>query len=600
MRRNELWMLLALAAALLLAASVARADAPSESDGRAAESVFTEMVRERLRSWFGPDVLPERLALALSTEGDRCAETGFAEIYWRVSGGVPPYEIIVDGQQVSRGWGWGVPVRCHPPATNLPPCDPRRSSRRMVQATATDSRGVSAKTEARIELGEPPSPAEPGAILHDASAGAGLRLSWTPPLAIPPICAYELQYQATAWDATNWPDPWTTISDAIAASATEHVHNSLDSDRRYRYRLRARNNLGAGDWSSAFPEVGLRPGAPLLEARTAASGSVALSWSAGPTDATLWEYRQRQNGGSWSAWTAIASADASTAEHTVSGLTEDATYHFQVRAHTASGSGPASATAIAVAGLTPSTPISLAYANYDATGGATAPGAFSLLSNARDLSSGVADYADATTAAALLVNAIGYAGSSHADSLDAVVVGDVLTWEIGWRCWFAYRVTALLSDPPAPARKLFAVELTARDPCVGPINARGYIPIVRGPPPSEPRIGADGIRILPVDHPVEGGHTYRISDYGSPGWIVIDIPAGMRLTYTGGGLNSDATTTVTLEHEASGAALFLKFGTGNEEDRYIPTEPSTSAEAQDVGALFDAIVESARYQPQPR
>lgn len=46
--------------------------------------------------------------------------------------------------------------------------------------------------------------------------------------------------------------------------------------------------------------------------------------------------------------------------------------------------------------------------------------------------------------------------------------------------------------------------------------------------------------------------------------------------------------------------LFLKFGTGSEEGRYIPTEPSTSAETQDVGALFDAIVESARQQPLPR
>lgn len=81
---------------------------------------------------------------------------------------------------------------------------------------------------------------------------------------------------------------------------------------------------------------------------------------------------------------------------------------------------------------------------------------------------------------------------------------------------------------------------------------------------------------------------------------MIDIPAGMQLTYTGGGLNSDGTTTVTLKHEASGAALFLTFGTGSEEGRYIPAERSSGAEARDVGTLFDAIVESARDQPQPR
>jgi len=286
MQRRTLWILLALTTALLLAANAARADAPSESENQAAESVFTESVPEALRSWFGPATFPPRLTLRLSTEGDRCAETGFAEIYWRVSGGVPPYEIVVDGQQVTRGWGWAVPVRCHPPATDLPPCDPLRSSHRTVRATATDSRGISAKAEARIALGEPPSPAEPGAVLQGTSVAAGLLLSWTPRLAVPPICTYELQYQATAWDATSWPDSWATISDAVAANATEYLHDGLDLDRRYRYRLRAANNLGAGDWSPVFPETGARPSAPVLEARTAASGSVALSWSAGPTGAT--------------------------------------------------------------------------------------------------------------------------------------------------------------------------------------------------------------------------------------------------------------------------------------------------------------------------
>ena len=600
MRRHAPWLLLALTVALLLAANATRADAPIESENQTAASVFTESVPEALHSWFGPATFPPRLTLKLSTEGDRCAETGFAEIYWRVSGGVPPYEIIVDGQRVTRGWGWAVPVRCHPPATNLHPCDPLHSSHRTVRATATDRRGVSAKAEAQIVLGEPPSPIEPGAVLHDASAAAGLLLSWTPRLSVPPICTYELQYQATAWDATSWPDSWTTISDAVAANATEYLHDGLELDRRYRYRLRAANNLGAGGWSAVFPETGARPSAPVLEARTAASGSVALSWSAGPTGATRWEYRRRQNGGSWSAWTAIAVADASTAEHIASGLTEDATYHFQLRAHTASGPRPASATAIAVAGLTPSPPYThqpYEY-DYDATDGATARQTYAILSDAADLSSAIASYADAPTAAALLVNVEGFGARSYAEFLNNVAVGDSFTWERSTGCWFAYEVAELLSDPPGPARKLFAIKLIAQDLCEAPILSSDAL--IWGTPPGEPRIGADGIRILPVDYPVEGGHTYRISDYGSPGWIVIDIPAGLQLTYTGGGLNSDATTTVTLEHEASGATLFLKFGSGSEEGRYIPTEPSSSAETQDVGALFDAIVESARRQPLPR
>ena len=353
MRQCALWMLLALIAALLLAVEVARGDDPGESEGRAAESVVTERVEEELRSWFGLTMLPARLTLQTPIGGAFCEETGLTEIWLLVSGGVPPYTITVDGQQVDGSIGY-VLVSCRPLETSLPPCDPLRSSHRTVRTTATDSRGVSAKTEVRIELGDPPSPVEPGAVRQDASAGAGLRLSWTPPADTPPVCAYELQYQATAWDATSWPDSWTAISDTIAAGATEYLHSGLDPNRRYRYELRAKNNIGASYWSPAFPEAGVRPGAPALAAQTAASGSVALSWSAAPADATHWEYRRRQEGGSWSVWTAIVGA--STAEHTVSGLTEDVRYQFQLRTHTANGAGPASAIASAVAGLTPNAP----------------------------------------------------------------------------------------------------------------------------------------------------------------------------------------------------------------------------------------------------
>ena len=595
MRQCALWMLLALIAALLLAVEVARGDDPGESEGRAAESVVTERVEEELRSWFGPDVFPERLTLEMLWWYGDCTEIGRIELEWGISGGVPPYTRTLDGQAIDATASGAGPI-CGPSASD----DSTPGAERIFKGGVTDSRGVTATDELRVPLTAPPPRAAPGAARYDASTGAALQLSWTAVNAVPSVSAYELRYQSTAWDANVWPDSWTAISDTIAANATEYLHRNLDSSRRYRYQLRARNGVDAGKWSRAFPDVGIRPGAPLLEARTAASGSVALHWSAGPTDATRWEHRRRQDGGNWSAWITIPGADASTAAHTVSGLTEDATYHFQLRAHTASGADPASATAIAVAGLTPSpkhTHQPYGY-DYDATGGAIARQTYAILSDAADLSSGITNYMDATTAVALLVNVEGLGAHSYAGFLNNIAVGDSFTWRHSTGCWFAYEVAELLSDPPDPARKLFAIKLTAQDLCEAPVRSSDEL--IWGSPPGEPRIGADGIRILPVHYPVEGGHAYRISDYGTPGPIVIDIPAGMRLTYTGGGLNSDGTTTVTLKHEASGAALFLTFGTGSEEGRYIPAEHDSSAETQDVGALFDAIVESARYQPQPR
>ena len=173
-----------------------------------------------------------------------------------------------------------------------------------------------------------------------------------------------------------------------------------------------------------------------------------------------------------------------------------------------------------------------------------------------------------------------------------------MTWESGWPCWFVYRVTELLDDPPAPARKLFAIELTAHDPCAAPIDARGWNSIVRGPPPSEPGIGADGIRILPHGYPAEGGHTYRLSEYGAPGAVVIDVPADIRLIAWGVSEDSEGYSTLLLEDEVSGAALDLDFFTGEELGRYFPPEYGSSGDTRDVGALFDVIAASARVQPE--
>ena len=535
---------------------------------------------------------PPRLTLKLFSRGT-CVEFGAVELVWRISGGVPPYTRTLDGATIDETDPGSALVTC-----GLSTADPAPGLKRTFKGRVTDSRGVTAQDELRLALTAPPPRAARGAVAHDASTEAALRLSWTAVSAIPSVSAYELRYQATAWDAAGWPDAWTAIGDAIAGSATEYVHRNLDSNRRYRYQLRARNGVDAGEWSRTFPAVGLRPGAPLLEARTAASGSVALSWSAGPAAATRWEYRRKPADGSWGAWTTIADAGALTAEHTVSGLTEDARYHFQLRATTTSGTGRASATAVAVAGLTPSTPrIALLYDAYDATGGATAPGAFAFLSDAGDLSSGVVNYADAPTAVALLVNAIGYRDRAYADFLNSVAVGDSFTWERTQSCWTAYRITALLNDPPAPARKLFAIELTTQDSCTAPVRVSGrHDRLIWGAPPSEPRIGADGIRIFPYDYPVEGGHTYRLSEWGSPRPVVIDVPAGMRLIDRG----SSDDWIVWFEDEASGAWLGLRSWTGREESRGdVPAEQGSGSETRDVGALFDAIVASARVQPDP-
>ena len=607
MRRNGLWMLLALTSALLLATGAAHGDDPGESEGRTTESVFTEGVRDELRSWFGPASQPPHLTLNLVGSRYICLETTQMELVWHISGGVPPYTRTLDGRTIEATAGSAI-VTCGPPTA-----DPTPGLEQTFKGGVIDGRGVTAEDELRVALTAPPPRPTLGTVQHGASDGTALRLNWTAVNAVPSVSAYELQYQATAWDATSWLNSWTAISDTIAASTTEYLHRNLDPDQRYRYQLRARNSVDAGEWSHAFPEVGLRPGAPLLEARTAASGSVALSWSAGPTDATRWDYRRRQAGGNWSAWIAITGSNASTAEHTVTGLTEDVRYHFQLRAHTANGASPASATAVAVAGLTPTVPSereALFYDDLGSTGGAARPGSYAFLKDTDDLTSGAVTFAEVSTAEALLLNASGYGGRNYTEVLSTVQAGDRITWFPYPRCWYHYRVTEILADPPPPARKLFRITLVTADPCgvaaAGASNAKSYFNEFRDtlatfgwdPPPNEPRVGADGIRILPGRYPAEGGRTYRLMEWGYPTPIVIDVPAGMRLI-TRGGLWSHGPTLYTYVDEATGSTLWLRPYTGQRAGYSVETPDSEKALAADVAARFDAIIASIREVPLP-
>lgn len=534
---------------------------------------------------------------------DSCTEAGMRELFWNIYGGVPPYTLTIDGEPVDLDRE-DFSVFCGLRPSDPQPCDPQPKLHQTFKAVLTDSRGVATEAELQAVVAVPPNRLITGSVLPPATAsGTTLRLAWEARTRLfeddSTACAYELRYQSTALDADSWPEEWTTIDETVAAGATEYLHSGLDPERRYRYQVRARNNVGAGEWSRPFPRTAARPGAAVLTASTAVSGSVALSWSAAPAGALRWEYRQRPAAGGWSAWTPIANSNARIARRIIPGLTQDVRYHFQVRAVGTRGPARASATATAAAGLTPTPPPTvLRYDQYDATDGATVPGSYALLANAADLSSGIVSFAGAPTAAALLVNVVGYSSHPYADFLNGVTIGDSFTWEHVPSCWFAYRVTNVLSNPPAPARKLFAIELTAQDSCAASVSVRGsYDRLIWGLVPSEPRIGADGIRILPTGYPVEGGHTYRLSYYGSPGRTVIDVPAGMRLINRGAVSEAWGSWATFLQDEASGAVLGLDFSSGYEVYRYFPPEYSSSDDTRDIDALFDAIVWSARVQP---
>ncbi len=369
---------------------------------------------------------------------------------------------------------------------------------------------------------------------------------------------------------------------------------------------------GVGASAEATAEV-LGAGAPTLSAQTAASGSVALTWSAeSTTGVTFWEYRQRPGDGEWGRWTRIAGSDPATTGHTVSGLTEDARYSFHLRAVSGSVAGPRSATASAIAGLTPTTRSSdyakLIYNELDSAGGATQSGSYAFLTDATDLTSGATTFAQVSSATALLVNTSGYRDQDYTSTYAAVQLGDRFTWHATTGCWYHFRVTAVLPDPPGSMRKLVGIALETEDPCAYMADSVKHFDSRRhrraslvwnSIPPDEPKIGPDGIRSLMYRYPVEGGHTYRLTALGWPTPLVIDLPVGMRLIELGGFVPSDGPLMISYLDAVSGATLLLD-AYGGEDFAYFRVSNGTPEQLPaDLVAKFEAIIASLREAPLP-
>ena len=154
----------------------------------------------------------------------------------------------------------------------------------------------------------------------------------------------------TSWQYKQGNGNWTTISNS-SSSTTMHRVTGLTNGTEYSFTIRAvnaRDNSDPSDAATATPKA--VPGQPTGLTATGDDGEVDLVWSAPSTGTpfTAWEYRQHRT--SWGNWTSMTpgSGANSTLTHTVSNLTNSATYSFQVRVSNSSGAGAPSASASAV------------------------------------------------------------------------------------------------------------------------------------------------------------------------------------------------------------------------------------------------------------
>ena len=102
--------------------------------------------------------------------------------------------------------------------------------------------------------------------------------------------------------------------------------------------------------------------------------------------------------------------------------------------------------------------------------------------------------------------------------------------------------------------------------------------------PLGPPLDRDGIPRLQTLESVEGGRSYRID--GS-NYLVIDVPAGMRVT-----LESVGDNIVRLRDEESGSLLSLDATSGRAFSRHI-----VEADGRNIRALFDQLAASVREHP---
>jgi len=184
-------------------------------------------------------------------------------------------------------------------------------------------------------------------------------LSWTTPISLgSPITDYVLQYRISSTPT------WTTISDGTNTN-TSYTLTGLTNGATYFFQVAAVNVL-QGPFSAAVSAI---PAVPTVNAPTvplnfignAGNTSVFLSWSApansGSTAITDYIVERSVDGVTWTVFSDGISTATST---TVTGLTTNQLYYFQVKAKNTSLFSPyATITSTTIPFPTPSAPVSL-------------------------------------------------------------------------------------------------------------------------------------------------------------------------------------------------------------------------------------------------
>ena len=186
--------------------------------------------------------------------------------------------------------------------------------------------------------------------VNEAPTQTTLHLSWTAPADNSGVSIDGYEYRQRASADTEWGE-WA----ATGGTGVTYTVSGLAAGTSYDFQVRAmagtiggpESNTAAG--TTAIPAV--TPAAPTGLSATGVANGVKLTWS-NPNDDTINIYGYRQATAeadlSKALWQAFSNF-ATLTEYTVTGLTAETTYYFQILANNANGDGPASATVSAAA-----------------------------------------------------------------------------------------------------------------------------------------------------------------------------------------------------------------------------------------------------------
>ena len=219
---------------------------------------------------------------------------------------------------------------------------------------AVNSAGAAGPASASAPVSTTPSPpSAPRGLSAEPGEGTAT-LRWTDP-SNATITRYEYRWKRDGGAYSSW-----TALPGSGASTTTATLSGL-TPGMYVFQLRAVNAGGNGAASAETPSAQVRlgaPGAPSGVDATVGGSAALLRWTAPAGAVTGYEYRQRRDGGAWSAWMPMPGSGMATREHTVRGLA-NGTYAFQVRALNGGGAGTASAATptvtVRTSGTTPGT-----------------------------------------------------------------------------------------------------------------------------------------------------------------------------------------------------------------------------------------------------